>query len=75
MECVNPMKQEFGSGLNGTTVNKVVALIEQAPIYKGNNMKENGEYIRDKLSPETWSIVITNPSLRFGAYTYLSKNN
>ena len=68
------MKQEFGEGLDNTMSSKIQALIEQALIYKGDNMVDNAEYIRDKLTSGFWPVLITNVGSRFYGYGYESKN-
>ena len=53
----------FGSSMTSTYQGKVLALVDSAMVYHGDNLYQNAQYIATKLSPGNWSVLITTPSV------------
>ena len=42
--------------------------IEQASVYKGNNVPDNAYYISQKLNFGSWAVLVANPAANYGGF-------
>jgi len=52
----------FGTSLSYSAQQKIIEYVNDAATYNGKDIYKNAQYIATRLSPGSWSVLITEPA-------------